>query len=328
MTRQRTVKLTMQHPRWPLLRQTPGGTGQWGDYRFVVGDLDQADWWVVLEGLLDSDATVCPPERVILVTWEPPCRVIPFDSTFLAQFAAVLTSHVDLAHPRVLHGLQGHPWFVEASYDELVAAAPPRKPHELSLITSSKTAVEGHRLRLALAQAVKEHFGDRAELFGRGIRDVARKRDALDGFRYSLAVENDFGPDVLTEKLPDCFLTWTFPFYAGATNVHDYFPPESYELIDPRDIEGSIATIERVLDEPHHYERSLPALDEARKRYLSQYQLFPLLATLLDRLTAEMPSGRAARVVLRPEFAPPSVPRRVARGLGRRLRAATGRRAR
>ncbi|MDI9387690.1 MAG: hypothetical protein QM441_00500, partial [Synergistota bacterium] len=67
------VKLTTPSPDWPLLLQTPGGEGMWDGVLFPTDpSCDEADAWVVYEGLARKTTVVCPPSRTILVTGEPP----------------------------------------------------------------------------------------------------------------------------------------------------------------------------------------------------------------------------------------------------------------
>lgn len=313
------VRVSFQHPSWPLLRQTPGGAGVWDGVSFGLGAaLPECDWWVVAEGVLRTERAVCPPNRTILVTWEPPCRLEPYRAEFLAQFAHVLTCHRGLSHPRVHYGLQGHPWFVGRSYDEARPPLDRPKLPLLSIVTSDKAITEGHRRRLRLAHALKDHLGDRAVLWGRGIRDFDDKWDVLAPFQFTLALENDRGPEVMTEKLPDCFLTETLPFYDGCTNAERYFPPGSFVRVDGDDVAGSVRAVERVLNDPESHQRALPALREAKRRYLDELQFFPLLAELLGRLSATEPAEPARAVEVRPEFAPETL---VRRGLRRLVRA-------
>lgn len=309
------VKLDFQHPKWPLLRQTPGGEGRWGDHRFVVNqDVDRCDWWVVCEGVLRDTTVDVPPGRVVLVTWEPPDRVPGYAPSFVAQFDRVLTCHRALDHPRKHYEEQGHPWFVGRSYDELAGSEPPPKPKLLSIVTSNKQASEGHRLRYELAHRLKEHFGDDADLFGRGIRDFDDKWDVLAPYRFTLAMENDLADDWITEKLADCYLASTFPFHWGCPNVDRYVEPGAIEVIDPHDLDGTIRRIEAALADADRYERALPALLATRERFLDHHQLFPLLSRLLSSW-AEEPAGAPVRRKVAAEFRPPSLLTRVRRRL-------------
>lgn len=317
------VRVSFQHPTWPLMRQTPRGSGVWEGISFGSGpDATECDWWVVAEGVLRKERAACPPNRTILVTWEPPCRLQPYAPEFLAQFAHVLTCHPDLPHPRVQQGLQGHPWFVERSYDELREPLATPKLPLLSIVTSDKAVTEGHRRRLRLAHALKDHLGDRAVLWGRGIRDFDDKWDVLAPYQFTLALENDRGPEVMTEKLPDCFLAETLPFYDGCTNTEEYFPAGSFVRLGAEDLEGSVRIVERVLDDPGSYERALPALREAKRRYLEELQFFPLLAGVLRRLSAEEPAEPRRSITVVPEFPPEPL---VRRGMRRLARLARGR---
>lgn len=315
------VKLSTAHPAWPYLRQTPGGAGRWGDTTFLLEDDGLPfDWWVVAEGVRQRETVRVPAGRKVLLTWEPPCRLTPYSQDFLDQFDVVITSHAQLSHPRVVLEQQGLPWFVERSYDQLVNETNRRKERLLSIVSSAKVAVPGHRTRLRLAHALAEHFGDRADLYGRGIRDFDHKWDVLAPYRYTVAVENDLSPFYVSEKLTDCFLTGTFPFYGGAPNVSSWFPEGSYIPIDPADIAGTIDVIEGVLADPDHFARSQSALAAAKAAYLDHHQLFPMLHRVLPGLA---PSGRTPDVEVqqvRPEFAPPSTVRRLARRVKRTLR--------
>lgn len=314
------MKLTTQHPAWPLLRQTPGSGGRWGRYHFVVNEpVERCDFWVVCDGLLTVEETDCPPTGTVLVTWEPPVGVRrPYDQTFVDQFAAVLTCHRSLRHADARFGQQGHPWFVGRSLDQLDEAPTPPKSQQLVIITSDKAFSPAHRARLEFALALKDHFGADARLVGRGIEDFDDKWDVLAPARYAVAVENGVFDDWVTEKLPDCFLAGAFPLYHGAPNVSRYFPDASYEPVDVLDPVGACRVIERLLTDESHYERSLPHLVAAKNHYLQRLQLFPMLVQLLDGLAAKPDARGTRKVRLRPERTPSARLRGVAQRVLRR----------
>lgn len=314
------VKVTTQHPAWPLLRQTPAASGRWGRYVFHVNtELERCDQWIVCDGLVGPETTWCPAGNTMLITWEPPTGVRqPYDPKFLAQFGSVLACDRALVHHSVLYGQQAHPWFVERTYDELDDVDPPCKSQPLVIITSDKAFSPGHRARIDFAMALKDYFGSDARLVGRGIEDFDNKWDVLAPARYAVAVENAVYDDWVTEKLPDCYLAAAFPLYHGAPNVDRYFSPASFEQVDVGDVSGACRLIERLLADESHYERSLPHLLAARQHYLRELQLFPMIAGLLDRRGAPAMSTVLERVALRPEHQPSSLTRRVSRRLLRR----------
>ena len=61
-----------------------------------------------------------------------------------------------------------------------------------------------------------------------GFKSIEDKWAGLAPYKYSLAIENAVTPDYWSEKIADCFLTWTLPIYYGCLNLEDYFPKQSF----------------------------------------------------------------------------------------------------
>ncbi|MBD2655390.1 hypothetical protein H6G45_18255 [Synechocystis sp. FACHB-383] len=281
------VKVTTQHPNWPLLRQTPNSSGIWKDYQFFINqDINECDYWIVCDGLLKEETVRCPYENTILVTWEPP-TIKTYSQKFIDQFATVVTCQKDIKHPNIIYSQQAHPWFVNKTYDELKKTREIQKAKLLSIVTSDKIFTEGHKKRYNFAIKLEEHFGDKIDLFGRGIRDFDDKWEVLAPYKYSIAIENLNYQDWLTEKLPDCFLALTFPFYYGCPNVINYFEPNSFVNIDIENISNSIRLIEKVITDPSHYSSSLGFLEKEKEKYLDKRSFFPLCVDIVSELPSK-----------------------------------------
>jgi hypothetical protein len=139
----------------------------------------------------------------------------------------------------------------------------------------------GHRKRWAFLEYIQQDGSLDIDLFGRAVQFIEDKWDGLAPYKYSLAIENSSSPDYWTEKIADCFLSWSVPIYYGCTNLADYFPKGSFIRINidsPREAFESVKTIL----ERDNWEKRLPALKEARNRVLHRYQLFPHLSRLIE----------------------------------------------
>lgn len=278
-----TIKFIYPYPDWPVIRQTPGGSGIWKDYRFLInGDEEEYDFCVVFNSLLHNTEIVkCHPDNIIFLTGEP-YSIRKYQKKFLNQFAHIVTCQKEVRHRDITYLHQGHPWFVNKSYDELIANKYVEKTKQISIVTSNKQFTKGHRKRYDFTMALKECFGDQIDLFGRGIRDFDDKWDVLAPYKYSIPIENDVCDDWITEKLYDCYLSHTFPLYYGSPNVNSYFSENSYLKIDINNLDHSKRTIESVLNDPLHYEKHLGHLIQAKEKYLNTYNIFPLIVDLIE----------------------------------------------
>lgn len=336
----RRIRLSQATQGWPLFRQTPAGSGIWADCDFHGGE--ESDYWVVCDDLASPEQAHISPNRVVLVTGEPEAKHY-YQPRYLAQFGLVITSQQRIQGSNVLHTQTGLGWHVgvvrpgggvrrppgagterpieraSMGYDEFRAARF-TKTADLSVVCTSKRDVEGQRLRLALVERLKEHFGERLDWFGRGHAPIEDKLDAVAPYRFQVVLENTVERDYWSEKLADAYLGGAFPLYWGCPNLEDYFEPDAYLAIDPRDAQGAIATIERALEEGLTPER-IAALDRARDAVLDRYNFFPMLVAALEHCG---PAGRPRVVKLRPEhmFRTGPLWRRAARRVRRLVRAA------
>lgn len=287
------IKISTDFPDFPIQRQTPGSKGLWGNCQFFVNkDIEECDWWVVYDGLLGEEKVKCPHGNTILITGEPP-GVRKYDKKFLNQFAKIVTCHRDFNHPSIIYAQQGLPWHVgrrvkddgsvsySKDYDELKPLKTFNKDELISVISSNKTFTQGHKKRFEFVKRLSEHFGSKLDVFGRGIRDVEDKWDAISEYKYHIVLENSACPDYWTEKLSDAFLGGAYPFYYGCPNISDYFPAGALTSVDIGDFAGTVAIIEKAIKN-QQYERSIVDINVARELILDKYNIFAVLCNMCD----------------------------------------------
>ena len=136
----------------------------------------------------------------------------------------------------------------------------------------------GHKKRMNFLRRLQDS-GLGFDLFGHGFNPIDNKYEGLGAYRYSLAIENHCQPHYWTEKVADCFLSWTMPIYYGCINLSDYFPEESFIQIDIDD-PGVIDQIQNIVS-GDLYLSNKDAIAEARRLVLDKYQLFPFLDNVI-----------------------------------------------
>lgn len=259
-----------------LMRQTPGYKGIWDGIEFTLEPVEECDYLVVLncppEGT--NVSVKCAPNNVWAVMQEPPNEVWKPMHRGIKQYGRIFTQDADLKGKRYIHSHPALPWHVNKDYDFLAKCGMPRKERTLSWITSNYVYWEGHRARMAFLERIRGHVD--FDLYGKGFNQIDDKWEGLAPYRYSLAIENFQNPFYWSEKIADCFLSWTMPIYYGCTRINEYFPPESMVVVD---INDPISTIEKIRETmlSDRWERNLDAIAYARELVLKKYHLFPFL---------------------------------------------------
>ncbi|MEA3458212.1 MAG: glycosyltransferase family 10 [Candidatus Thermoplasmatota archaeon] len=308
------IKLTM--PCWPIERQSPNHSGIWDNCHFIINQqVSECDYWVVCESLIDSEETLCPKENTILITHEPP-TLGKYKSLFLKQFATVITCHKNIRHKNPIFQQQGLPWHVgrrqrnhvnlswSKDYDELVSIDRFHKDKKISVITSSKDGTVGHRQRLEFIRILKDYFGERIDIFGRGINEIEDKWDALNRYKYHIALENSALEDYWTEKLSDAYLAGCYPIYYGCPNIEKYFDISSLAKIDITRPDQAIHIIESCLKE-HRYENAQQYIKNARKDILNKCNVFPMVCSLINKDQRNLDNVKYVKIKMLPRYAKP-----------------------
>jgi hypothetical protein len=282
-----------------VLKESPLKSGIWENCVFEVNTTASAcDFWIVYEDINQYlfETSDCPRENTILVTGEEK-TMWDYPPEYLAQFGYIYTSRDDIRHPRVLRGPYLCPWHVKRDYDTLNSSPPPEKSKDLSVICSDAILLEGHKKRFAFVNRIKGHFKDRLHWYGRGEEVLNDKWDGLGQYKYSVAIENAAHPGYFTEKLNDCFLAYTMPFYWGCPDLEKYFPEGSFARIDINDFQASIRAIDQAIEEDH-YAKHYDAIVAARNLVLNAYQFFPALTELVNQLVVNsQPAKRSGSII-------------------------------
>jgi len=303
------VKMLVKGGAAHWLRQIPGGTPLYRGCEFVFDfEATDYDWLVVYDDLPATSANErrsvrveplhCPQKNTLLVTSEP-ANIKSYGRAFTRQFGWVLTSQPEwaLPHPGRIFSQPALYWFYGSNhkipYNQMVENPPLDKTGIISTVCSNKQQKHTvHNRRYTFTHALKKQLPE-LEIFGRGIRPVEDKSEALDAYKYHIAIENFIGKHHWTEKLADAFLGCTLPFYYGCPNATDYFPPESFIPIDIDRVDEAAKTIQAAIAN-NEYEKRLPHILEARRRVMEEYNLFSVLANIVaDKQT--IPSGKETR---------------------------------
>lgn len=136
----------------------------------------------------------------------------------------------------------------------------------ISIIASSKSQTEGHRLRHEAINLAKEN-NIKLEIFGRVYKPIDYKLEALDKYAFSIVIENSKIDYYFTEKLIDSFVTGTVPIYWGCPSIGDFFNLDGMIIFnDTNDLLYQISSL--TLEK---YQSMLPAIQdnfERAKKYL------------------------------------------------------------
>ena len=266
------------------------------------------DWFVVYDDLpsirgerypINAESLACPAHHTILITYEP-SSIKFYGSDYIEQFEYVLTSqdsHV-LKHPNRHSTPPIGLWYYGTAADALQSTSPPAKSGDVCIFLATKrTRLPFHRKRVRFQRKLIRLLPE-LDLYGRDIHHLPKKADCLDGYRYSIAIENHIERHHWTEKLSDCFLGYCLPFYAGCPNASDYFPKESFIAIDIDEPEAAVETIRRAMA-AGEYEKRLPAVVEARRRVVEEYNLGNVIG---DIITLSRNKNSTRRVVARTDI--------------------------
>ena len=270
---------------WPdLLRQTPGFKGEWDGIQFTLDPAEECDYLIMLNNRMKEDFTVkCPPKNIWALMQEPYLRG---HNDWMVErhekFYKVFTHHLPSKDPKYVVSHPAIPWHVNKTFDQLSSSKVPEKLKTISWIVGDATDLPGHIKRLSFLRFLQGEDTLDIDLFGRAVQYIENKWDGLAPYRYSLAIENSSSNDYWTEKLADCFLAWSIPFYYGCTNLEDYFPEESFIRIDINDHKKALEKI-KAITEADDWNKRIPAIKEARNLVLYEYQLFPHLVKLIHR---------------------------------------------
>jgi len=301
------VKFLTKHPdrdvapHW--LQFLPANNPVLGRCHFIF-DRDERnyDWIAVYDDLPSSqgerhsiweEVLACPREHTLLLTSEP-ATVKVYGHGFMNQFGWVLTSQEPwvIRHPGAIYCQTGLIRFYVGDHDYIAQHPPTNKTELISTVCSSKQQSHTlHKYRYQFTQQLKQALPE-LEIFGHGVRYIEHKNEALDSYRYHVAIENHVCQHHWTEKLADSFLGLCLPFYHGAPNAAEYFPAESFIPINIHNFAESFARIQQAIRD-NEYERRLPAIREARRLVLERHGTFPQLARLIaerhDRKPVTLP---------------------------------------
>lgn len=288
--------------KW-ILRQTPEhkGISSCGKYQFYVNEIIPDPDFVVIRGKSAKQPITfhVAPENLVLTTSEP-YSILSYPKNYCKQFGLVCSCQEQLTHPNVIYTPALLPWFTGATfnkgvgtsridYDDFKSNPTPAKTKLISVITSSKAFTKGHQDRLLFVEKLKAHYGDKLDVFGKGICSFNDKWDVLAPYKYHIAIENSRSKYYWTEKISDCYLSETFPIYYGCKNIADYFPEGGFATIDIYNIEKSIAIIDNLINSETHFDNSLPTLHECKNLVLEKYNIFNYIASCLDNLDPNLP---------------------------------------
>jgi hypothetical protein len=292
-----------------MFRQTRQGEGVAGNCRFYINEpVEKPDFLVVRgKGITRTMTFDVPRSRTLLLTSEP-YSVLAYPEGYCRQFGTVCSCQPNLQLPNVRYTPAMLPWFVgmafgqgastvRLNYEDLATPTPPTKTKLLSVISSTKAFTQGHIDRLRFVEKLRQRYGDQIDVFGRGYRDFADKWDVLAPYKYHIAIENSSTPYYWTEKLSDCYLTYTYPIYYGCTNIHDYFPEASLATIDIHHFEQAVEVIDRVIAQKT-FEQRQDTLAQCKEWVMGRYNLFDYVAAICEEMPADDNPGQ--RTTFRP----------------------------
>lgn len=255
------------------------------------------DWLVVFDELPGDDRgtfrngyepLACPRERTILCTWEP-VTIKTYSRVYTRQFGHLLSNRPADAekHPHYHLGRGYFFWFSGRNDPVLAAKAViPPKTRMISAVCSAKQMCHtAHHARFRLIKTLAAEIQG-FDWFGHGVRHIDRKYEALDAYRYHVAVENHIAVHHWTEKIADAWLSECLPFYAGDPDLAKIVPAESFIPIPLDDAKEAVRIIQQAIAEGA-YEKRRAAILEAKRLMLVKYNFWSQVVDVIKSAEAQ-----------------------------------------
>ena len=265
-----------------LKKQTPNSSMKWGNITFTCDDVEECDYLVILDYPEADFAVKVNKNNIIHICLEPPNEVSKYRQ-YGNKNSSVIFNQLDIKNNNILsHGAL--PWHINKSYDFLtnIKLENLNKENKIVWVTSNQRSSKGHNVRMDFLDKIKElPF---IELYGRGIKPIDDKWDAMRYYKYAIAYENFQNEYYWTEKIVDAYLSFAMPLYFGCNSIENFFPKNSFIQIDPKD--KHIELFLKEISTSKKWEENLDSILKARKLILDKYQLFPFLCYQIEALQA------------------------------------------
>lgn len=134
------------------------------------------------------------------------------------------------------------------------------KKNQISFLMSSKINGEAYRMRFKIKKRLEKvtSLGPFELKWHRSPPIYPNKDDFFRHAKFNIACENQIMNNMYTEKLLDCFKTFTVPIYYGCANIEKYFNPKGIIRFN------SIEEFDRIVESlhPDMYEEMRPYMEE------------------------------------------------------------------
>lgn len=159
----------------------------------------------------------------VLVQCEPPNLYIRFKDMVIEnahKFHLILTYDERLFHlPQAVNFCPVGSWIDDGLELD--------KRDQITFLMSSKINGAPYRMRFMIKNRLerKTHLGPFELFWHRSPPTVPSKNPFFINAKFNIATENQDMNHMFTEKLLDCFKTYTVPIYYGCKNIEEYFDP-------------------------------------------------------------------------------------------------------
>ena len=286
-------------------KQTPKNDGTWQNTQFHINDESGCSWLCVFDRPIQEWTTHIPRARRILVVPEPKSVfMVPaykHPQNYLYRFGHIVSPHSRhpfyrgrwyRSQPACIwdygiskeRGVQRHLIEPQTVKTWQMIASEKKKTKQVSVITSNMQWISGHYQRLIFLDALKQELGDSIDFFGHPEHFISDKADALDAYKYHIAIENNMDKHLWTEKLADAYLAECYPIHAGCQNLHNYFPKQAYTSVNMRNIPQAIRIVKDIItSDLWHQNRAHIVM--AKQLIMESYNLFAIIADLVRQNT-------------------------------------------
>ena len=294
------AKLNNSVPEY--FRQTKKFKGLNSNIEYLFNDIS-AEWQII--GTWVNDVSKISDKKIIYLQQEPPecklpsinllnkvkCVITPFHLNHTVKQYINITPLPWTYDLNILNcRKKGHTISLANNLDlsALKKRKAPKKDKLCSFIVSTKSFLPGQKKRVDFAKKIMNHFDKKIDYYGFGFNPIENKKDAIDPYIFSIAIENSNYNNYWTEKIADVFLGYTCPIYYGCSNINNYFDKSSYMEIDINNLDFSISKIEYALNNTSFFQERNIAL--SRSKVLEEYNFFNIISDTINKEANEFPS--------------------------------------